>query len=162
MTTRARRRAPDPGRGASESGVGAAGDRHEAVGLRQAARNAIIAHAVETAPRECCGLLIGAAGVVEEAVPARNVRDGHTTYQIDPADHFAAIRRARTEGRTVVGAYHSHPRSPAVPSATDLSEAQDPAFLYLIVSLARPGAPDVRAYRLEAGRYSAVPLSEMT
>ncbi len=139
----------------------APGSDAEGVGIRAAVRAAIIAHAVEAAPRECCGLLIGAHGVLEEAVQARNVRDGHTTYQIDPADHFAAIRRARREGRTVVGAYHSHPRSPAVPSATDLSEAQDPAFLYLIVSLATPDDPDVRAYRLEDGRYRPVPMTAM-
>lgn len=144
-----------------DSGGRSAGPGDDAVGIRAAARAAIVAHAVEAAPRECCGLLIGADGVVEEAARARNVRDGHTTYQVDPADHFAAIRRARSQGRAVVGAYHSHPRSPAVPSVTDLDEAHDPAFLHVIVSLAQPGGPDVRAYRLQAGRYGAVPLTEM-
>lgn len=144
-----------------DSGSRASGHGDDAVGIRPAVRAAIVAHAVEAAPRECCGLLIGADGVVEEAVPARNLRDGHTTYHIDPADHFAAIRRARSLGRAVVGAYHSHPRSPAVPSPTDLEEAHDPVFLHVIVSLVQPGAPDVRAYRLEAGQYDAVPMTEV-
>jgi [CysO sulfur-carrier protein]-S-L-cysteine hydrolase len=112
------------------------------------AREAMIAHAREDAPLECCGLLLGAPGVVEEAVRARNLRRSQTAYLVDPADHFAAIRRARKEGRTIVGAYHSHPRSPAVPSPVDLQEATFPEFLYVIVSLADPRAPDVRGYRL--------------
>ena len=113
-----------------------------------AAREAMIAHARDEAPLECCGLLLGAPGVVEEAVRARNLRRSRTAYLVDPADHFATIRRARKEGRTIVGAYHSHPRSPAVPSPVDLEEAQFPEFLYVIVSLADPRAPDVRGYRL--------------
>jgi [CysO sulfur-carrier protein]-S-L-cysteine hydrolase len=113
-----------------------------------AAKEAMIAHARDDAPLECCGLLLGAQGVVEEAVRARNLRHSRTAYLVDPADHFAAIRRARKEGRTIVGAYHSHPRSPAVPSPVDLQEAQFPDFLYVIVSLADPRTPDVRGYRL--------------
>jgi len=81
-----------------------------------------------------------------------------TTYLVDPADHFAAIRRARAQGRSVVGAYHSHPRSPAIPSPTDVREAHDPDFVYLIVSLADPRTPDVRGYRLSAEELVEVQL----
>jgi proteasome lid subunit RPN8/RPN11 len=108
----------------------------------------MIAHARDEDPLECCGLLLGGPGVIEEAVRARNLRRSRTAYLVDPADHFAAIRRARKEGRTIVGAYHSHPRSPAVPSPVDLEEAQYPEFLYVIVSLADPRAPDLRGYSL--------------
>jgi proteasome lid subunit RPN8/RPN11 len=116
--------------------------------VRNAVREAVIAHAREEAPLECCGLLLGTPGVVEEAVRARNLRQSTTAFLVDPADHFAAIRRVRKEGRTIVGAYHSHPRSPAIPSAADLREAQFADFLYVIVSLEAPGAPDIRGYRL--------------
>ena len=113
-----------------------------------AATDAMIAHARDEAPLECCGLLLGAPGVIEEAVRATNLRRSRTAYLVDPADHFALIRRARKEGRTIVGAYHSHPRSPAVPSPVDLQEAQYPEFLYVIVSLADLRAPDLRGYSL--------------
>jgi [CysO sulfur-carrier protein]-S-L-cysteine hydrolase len=116
--------------------------------LLNAVREAMILHARDEAPLECCGLLLGAPGVIEEAVRTRNLRRSRTAYLVDPADHFALIRRARKEGRTIVGAYHSHPRSPAVPSPLDLQEAQYPEFLYVIVSLADPRAPDLRGYRL--------------
>jgi proteasome lid subunit RPN8/RPN11 len=116
--------------------------------LLTVAREAMIAHARDEDPLECCGLLLGAPGVIEEAVRARNLRHSRTAYLVDPADHFAAIRRARKEGRMIVGAYHSHPRSPAVPSPVDLQEATFPDFLYVIVSLSDPHAPDLRGYRL--------------
>jgi proteasome lid subunit RPN8/RPN11 len=116
--------------------------------LSNAAKDAMIAHARDEAPVECCGLLLGVEGVVEEAVRARNLRRSRTAYLVDPADHFALIRRARKEGRTIVGAYHSHPQSPAVPSPVDLREALCQDFLYVIVSLADPREPDVRGYRL--------------
>jgi [CysO sulfur-carrier protein]-S-L-cysteine hydrolase len=121
--------------------------------IRRAAVDAVIAHAREEAPLECCGLLIGVPGLVEEALRTRNVRQSATTYLVNPADHFAAIRRARTERRTILGAYHSHPRTSAVPSPSDLREALYGDFLYVIVSLADPRAADLRAYRLDAGSF---------
>jgi proteasome lid subunit RPN8/RPN11 len=110
----------------------------------------IIAHARREAPRECCGLLIGTEDLVEQAWPAANLREGEVAFLVSPADHFAAIRHARATGQLVVGAYHSHPRSPAVPSSTDIEEANDPELLHVIVSLATD-PPSVRAYRLADG-----------
>jgi [CysO sulfur-carrier protein]-S-L-cysteine hydrolase len=60
----------------------------------------------------------------------------------------------------IVGAYHSHPRSPAVPSPVDLREATFPDFLYVIVSLAAPHAPDVRGYRLTGEAFVPATLVE--
>ncbi len=112
--------------------------------------DAIIDHARRDAPLECCGLLAARGGIIDEAIPARNLKASPIVFLIDPADHFAALKRTRAEGREIVGAYHSHPRSPAVPSATDLAEAHYEEFLYVIVSLAG-ATPDVRAYRLVPG-----------
>jgi proteasome lid subunit RPN8/RPN11 len=120
--------------------------------------DAILAHARAELPNECCGLLIGRATTIEDLRPARNLDAGPASYLIDPADHFAAIRAARASGRRVVGAYHSHPASPPVPSARDLAEANFPEFVYLIVSLEEVDRSDrVRAYRLADGR--ATPLT---
>jgi proteasome lid subunit RPN8/RPN11 len=126
--------------------------------IHSTVRDAVVAHARRDAPFECCGLLLGQEGMLEEAVPAGNLRRSRTRYLIDPRDHFAALRRARQGGRVVLGAYHSHPRSAAVPSPADLEEAHDAAFLYVIVSLQDPRSPDVQAYRLAARHYAAVPL----
>ena len=110
----------------------------------------MIDHARRDTPFECSGLLAARHGVIEDAIPTRNAKASPVVFLIDPADHFAALKRARAEGREIVGAYHSHPRSPAIPSATDLAEAHYEEFLYLIVSLAG-STPDVRAYRLVPG-----------
>jgi proteasome lid subunit RPN8/RPN11 len=118
---------------------------------------AIIQHARDAVPQECCGLLIGDTATVTAAVAARNIADEPTRrYLVDPQDHFAAIRLARARGHEVIGAYHSHPRGPAVPSATDVAEAF-PHFCFLIVGLATSDA-ELRAWRWADGNFVAVPL----
>ena len=117
----------------------------------------MLEHAREQAPRECCGLLVGKGDSVTCSVRARNLDPQATRYLIDPEDHFAAIRAARAEGLEVVGAYHSHPSSAAVPSPADIAEANGGSnFVYVIVS---PLGGEVRAYRIEEGRYEPVILA---
>ena len=110
------------------------------------ASDAIVAHARAEAPRECCGVLIGSAATVMEAAPAKNIADAPTRFLIDPQDHIDVIRRARLRGLQVVGFYHSHPHSSAVPSETDRAEANYPDHLYLIVGLAA-ASPEIRLFR---------------
>jgi proteasome lid subunit RPN8/RPN11 len=118
----------------------------------------MLRHAREQAPRECCGLLIGTGESVVRSVRAKNLDTRATRYSIDPGDHFTAIRGARADGLDVIGAYHSHPASAPVPSATDIAEANSgPEFVYVIVSLLND---EVRAYRIHAGSY--VPLALIT
>lgn len=113
-------------------------------------------------PDECCGLLIGVPGRIVRSVAARNLRPGPTSYLIDPADHFAAIRSARTDGCDVIGAYHSHPGAPAVPSRRDIAGANDGSFIYLIVSLGAAAGSDVRAYRIAAERTRELTLTRVS
>jgi proteasome lid subunit RPN8/RPN11 len=129
-------------------------------GMRLAASvaRAMLEHATREAPQECCGLLLGTAETITDLHAARNELASATRYRIDPRDHFAAIRRARTAGLRVLGAYHSHPRTAPLPSSTDAAEAWE-HFVYVIVSLApecrqRP----LRAWRLEGRNFVEVPL----
>ena len=124
---------------------------------------AIVRHARDEAPDECCGLLLGRPGRIEVAVPARNVRRSSSRYRVHPEDHFRAIRTARDRGLTVLGAYHSHPASEADPSSTDLAEASYPEYVYAIVSLAGSlrspvASRALRAFRLADEGSSEVPL----
>jgi len=114
--------------------------------LPAAVRDAIVSHAREAAPAECCGMLIGSAGRVDSAIRARNIAGEPTRFLIDPVDHIRTRREARAAGLDVVGFYHSHPRSTPVPSDTDLAEATYPNHLYVIVGL-KDEAADVRVYR---------------
>jgi len=127
------------------------------VKIRQAIFDQIVAHALQERHNECCGLLIGIADVIEDAVPARNVHKSPARFQVEPADHFTAIRRARAAGRHVVGAYHSHPNGPSGPSETDRARLTDPSMFHVIVSLAH-GTRTVRAFRLADGNFSPLEL----
>ena len=132
----------------------AASERGLGVTIAADVIRAIEAHARETAPDECCGLLIGTPDVISLSVPARNIaNERRRRYQIDPRDHFDAIRRARTLNLDVVGAYHSHPHSPPVPSETDRSEAFE-SFLFLIVGL----ESEIRGWRSSSGNFVEIPL----
>jgi len=114
--------------------------------------------ALQESPNECCGLLIGTRDLIDEAAPTRNVLAHPSRYQIDPEAHIAINRRLRGTSRSIVGAYHSHPRTDAIPSPRDLIEAHYPEFVWLIVSLAGK-EPDFRAYRIVDGNTSAVTLT---
>jgi proteasome lid subunit RPN8/RPN11 len=119
------------------------------VTIARAALDTIIAHAREAAPAESCGLLLGRDGMVTEAVRTLNVADDQLTrFVVDPKDHIDHRREARRRGFDVLGFYHSHPRSPAVPSATDRAEASYPDHLYLIVSFAQE-PPEVGLFSLD-------------
>jgi len=123
------------------------------VKIRQDAFDRIVAHAVEEKPNECCGLLIGTADIVHDVVKARNVKKSPTKFEVAPADHFAALRRARSSGFEVIGAYHSHPNGPSGPSETDRLRLNDPTMVHVIVSLAH-GTRTVRAFRFREGNFS--------
>ena len=122
------------------------------VKISSAAIAEMLAHARTDAPNECCGLLLGRRLVVERIVRAHNLRASPTRFLVDPEDHFAAMRSARTDGIHVIGAYHSHPSSAPEPSASDIAEANSGAdFLYVIVSPAAEVGAELRAYFVKNG-----------
>lgn len=125
--------------------------------LPRAVRDAIVAHAHETAPAECCGMLVGTAGSIVAAVRASNLSEDPARYLIDPRDHIRARREARACLQDVIGFYHSHPDSHARPSPTDLAEASYPDSLYLIVGVINNG-PDVRLYRFDGKAFEAIAI----
>ena len=114
----------------------------------------MLVHAKQDLPNECCGLILGTPHSIENVVRARNLKASPNRYQIDPLNHFAAIRRARVERLHLIGAYHSHPSGPTSPSATDLEEAMYQEYLYVIVSPARDQSEGrISAYRLAGERF---------
>ncbi len=121
----------------------------------------IAAHALLEAPRECCGLLVGSEGRVDANVRTPNLEPGVGRFLVDPAAHFALIKRLRGTGREIVGAYHSHPRSGPRPSPSDMAEAFSDDFLGVIVSLMGEGGPVVRAYRFRNGEAQELRVLEV-
>jgi proteasome lid subunit RPN8/RPN11 len=127
--------------------------------VTRAAVRAMVAHARERVPAECCGVLVGRGSHVVEAARARNLAASPTRYLLDPADHMNIRRSARQRGFEVLGFYHSHPHGPATPSETDLAEAAYPEAVLMIVGLTEHEA-ELRAYRLEGGAFAEVPWVE--
>jgi [CysO sulfur-carrier protein]-S-L-cysteine hydrolase len=117
--------------------------------MTEAQRNELIAHAREDAPAECCGYARARDGVVEETFRSENPRKSPYGYELDPKSLLAA-NELDDEGYEVA-IYHSHPKSPAEPSQTDINLATYPHWTYLIVSLAGD-EPSVRAWRIADGR----------
>jgi proteasome lid subunit RPN8/RPN11 len=125
------------------------------------AHDDLVAHARETTPAECCGLLIGVGDSITETARTENLASDPNRFEMDPGDHIRARREARARGLDVLGFYHSHPRSPATPSASDRAEAWYPEHLYLIVSL-RAEPAEVRLYRMHADDFVEVPWTTPT
>jgi proteasome lid subunit RPN8/RPN11 len=122
----------------------------------------IVGNCYDGLPNEACGLLIGPladggepTGVITEARPCRNTDASAVTYTIDPRDMLGAMRAAEARGDEIVGVWHSHTHTEGYPSPTDVRQAADPAWLYVIVSL-RDQSPTLRAYRIRAGEIAEV------
>lgn len=119
--------------------------------------DALLAHRDKDRPLECCGLLLGCDGEVVSAIAASNELASPTRYRIRPADHFAAVRLARGRGLEVLGAYHSHPDAAAVPSRTNLADAQ-PDFLYVIIGADAGAGLELRGWWLVEGNFREITL----
>jgi len=117
--------------------------------MARAMRDELVAHAREEAPNECCGYMRAKAGLVEEVVRAENARNSPYGYELT-FESLRAVNELDDEGWEV-GIYHSHPRSPAEPSQTDINLVHYPHWTYVIVSLAGE-EPSVRAWTIADGR----------
>src|SRR3954447_6888501 len=115
--------------------------------ISQAHWDELIAHARDEAPNECCGYARARDGRVEEVFRAKSLRASPYGYEIDPPSMLAA-NELDEEGYDVV-IYHSHPKSAAEPSQTDINLAHYPHWRYVIVSLA--GDPRARCRRSANG-----------
>ncbi len=120
----------------------------------------MFAHARACAPEECCGLLGGEGSGAASVYPLRNVAPRpEVAYEAAPEELFEAQRSMRARGETLVGVYHSHPRSnePA-PSRTDVRLAFYPEAFYFIIGFAEGGECVLRAFRISEreGRWEPV------
>ena len=91
--------------------------------------------------------------------PTRNAAASSRLYTVDPADHLRADREAEAEGYSIIGVFHSHTHTDAYPSPTDVAQAPDPAWHYVLVSL-RDEVASVRSYRIVDGTITEEPIVE--
>jgi proteasome lid subunit RPN8/RPN11 len=109
----------------------------------------MVGHAYDGLPDEACGLVAGEPGSdhATRFYPCRNAAESSRVYTVDPGDHLRADRDAEGRGLEIIGVMHSHTHTEAYPSPTDVDQAPDPAWHYVIVSLKREAAV-LRSYRI--------------
>ena len=122
----------------------------------------VVAHARAEAPVEACGLVIGTApapagGVPLRYVACRNALASRSRFSIHLDDLYRVTVDADDAGEVLWAIVHSHPHSPAVPSATDTELALYPDAVHLLVSLVGD-SPEVRAWRIVDGAASELRL----
>jgi [CysO sulfur-carrier protein]-S-L-cysteine hydrolase len=109
----------------------------------------MISHAREDLPNECCGLISGKNGQALSVHRITNEEHSHLRYRMHGQEEYDARKAIEAAGEEILGAYHSHTRSHAYPSQTDVNQATAwPELIYVIVSLEDEEAPDVKAYDL--------------
>ena len=122
-----------------------------------AVKRAIEEHALRSRPAECCGLLSGTRNLITNLHPLPNdAETPESRYFASPEDLFTAMRRIREAGQELLGIYHSHPRTPAYPSTSDVEMAFYPEAFYFIISL-EPRI-EMRAFRIEGAKIEAVDI----
>ena len=117
--------------------------------LPAALADQIISHARAEFPNECCGLIAGRDGAATQVLPATNAEGTPFMYVMDPREQMELMERIEDAGEDLLAIYHSHTRSAAYPSKTDVELAFFAEPLYVIVSLQDADAPVIRAFRLE-------------
>ncbi len=119
----------------------------------------MIEHAREDAPNECCGLVGGTPDEAQSIHRAENAEASPFRYSIAPREQLELMNRIDADDQEVAGIYHSHTRTPAYPSQTDINLASGwPEAVYFIVSLERSDTPVVKAFRIEGSKVEDVDI----
>jgi proteasome lid subunit RPN8/RPN11 len=130
----------------------------------------MIEHARAEYPNEMCGVIVGDAPAADGGralrwEPARNAEASPLRYAVHPDDLLRLTLETDDADEVFWGIAHSHVRSRAVPSPTDVGIALYPESLYVLVSLSEDeadpatGDPSVRAWRIVEGAVFEVALA---
>jgi proteasome lid subunit RPN8/RPN11 len=118
--------------------------------IAQSLIDEMVAHAREDLPNECCGMVGGADGEASVVVPVVNAAASPLRFEMDPQGQYDALKVIEDGGEELLAIYHSHTKSAAYPSQTDVNQAVNwPDAIYLIVSLQNVDVPEVKAYWLK-------------
>ena len=127
--------------------------------IAQSLIDQMVDHAREDLPNECCGLLGGKDGRVTVLYRVANDAASPLRYVMHGQEEYDARKAIAEAGLEVIAAYHSHTKSEAFPSQTDVNQAVNwPELVYVIVSLKDEDAPDVKAYWLKDLKIADVEL----
>ena len=122
--------------------------------LRPEHLQAMIDHALEDAPVECCGVLAARDGEVVATYRARNTEASPYRFNIHPLDYRRLEEAINAGGATVAGFYHSHTGSEARPSPTDIRMMGPffgPPYVHFVIGVADREHPHARVFYIENG-----------
>jgi proteasome lid subunit RPN8/RPN11 len=118
--------------------------------IAQSLIDEMVAHAREDLPNECCGMVGGTGEEASVVVPVVNAAASPLRFEMDPQGQYNALKSIEDDGGELLAIYHSHTKSAAYPSQTDVNQAVNwPDAIYLIVSLQDGDAPEVKGFWLK-------------
>jgi proteasome lid subunit RPN8/RPN11 len=119
----------------------------------------MVMHCRACYPNEACGILAGTGNRVTKVYLMTNVEPSPASYFMEPEEQFRVMKELRQDNLTMVAIFHSHPQSPAFPSAKDVSLAFYQDAIYVIVGLMNQQDPEIRAYTIVDGLVTDVLFS---
>ncbi|HLJ69528.1 MAG TPA: M67 family metallopeptidase [Chloroflexota bacterium] len=122
-------------------------------------REEMLAHARREFPNEACGLIATLDGRAMAIYPIRNAEASPVAYSMDSQNQLRAMLEIEDRGWELGGIYHSHTRTRAYPSRTDIARAFYPETTYIIVSLADFDDPEIRGFSIQGEEVREVQLT---
>ncbi|MFH1715714.1 MAG: M67 family metallopeptidase [Planctomycetota bacterium] len=110
------------------------------------------------APIEACGILAGMNGKAQKIYRMTNADHRGDHFMMEPREQFAVVRDIRSSSLELLAIYHSHPETPARPSAEDIRLALTPNVVYVILSLQNGNRPALKGFRVDNGTVTDVPV----
>ena len=123
----------------------------ESIVLAQKEKDKLVTHAIDEQPSESCAMLfgkkVGDNWNVKEVFLTQNIDDSQTNFTISPEELLKGYQIAEKNQLEVVGIFHSHPNSDAIPSNTDKKFMQNNPVPWIIFSCVNN---DLKAYLLDS------------
>ena len=123
----------------------------ECIVLTQKDKDELVTHAIEQQPSESCAMLLGTKvdGIwnVGEIFLTQNIDNSQTNFTISPEELLKGYQLAEKMHLELVGVFHSHPNSDAIPSSTDKKFMQNNPVPWIIFSCVNNS---LKAYLLDS------------
>ncbi len=121
--------------------------------------DAILQHAMEDLPNECCGMIAGKGEVVDSIVRLKNELKSPISYKMNNNEVKSVLDKLDKNGLDFIGIYHSHPTSDAYPSMTDVAQAIFPEIDYIIISLKNTTNPKIKNFKIRNDSITEEPFT---
>lgn len=119
----------------------------------------LLHHAQQTPELEVCGLVSSQNNIPLHSYPIKNTADKpESLFSLDAQQQIQAMAQMRDNNEQLFAIYHSHPTAPAIPSSTDIEQANYPDTLTIIISLNTKGVLELRGYQIASTQFIEVPL----